>query len=105
MERLERLQNLLLEDANNSFLHFAIAKEHEAQKNLNLALEHFIFIVDHEPNYLGVYYHLAQLYIELKEIGLAKETLSKGIKLSQQIKDHHAESELKGLLMNLLIEE
>jgi len=98
MERLERLQNLLLEDANNSFLHFAIAKEHEAQKNLNLALEH-------EPNYLGVYYHLAQLYIELKEIGLAKETLSKGIKLSQQSKDHHAESELKGLLMNLLIEE
>ena len=98
MERLERLQNLLLEDANNSFLHFAIAKEHEAQKNLNLALEHFIFIVDHEPNYLGVYYHLAQLYIKL-------ETLSKGIKLSQQSKDHHAESELKGLLMNLLIEE
>ncbi len=43
MERLERLQNLLLEDANNSFLHFAIAKEHEAQKNLNLALEHFIY--------------------------------------------------------------
>ncbi len=105
MERLERLQNLLLEDVNNSFLHFAIAKEHEARKSLNLALEHFTFIVEHEPEYLGVYYHLAQLYIELKEIALAKDTLHKGIKLSQEAKDHHAESELKGLLMNLLIEE
>jgi hypothetical protein len=56
MERLERLQNLLLEDVNNSFLHFAIAKEHEAQKSLNLALEHFIFIVEHEPEYISKRY-------------------------------------------------
>ena len=61
-DRLNKLLQFLKSAPNDSFLIFAIAKEHESQNQLNEALERYLELYDKDPEYIGLYYHLAKLY-------------------------------------------
>tara|TARA_R110002096_G_scaffold436022_2_gene665265 strand:+ start:4447 stop:4773 length:327 start_codon:yes stop_codon:yes gene_type:complete len=88
----------------DSFSKFALALELIKIDQPNKALTLFQNIRQHSPNYIGVYYHLAKLYIELGENNLAIETYKEGIEIAVAISDLHAKSELQGALMNLQLD-
>ncbi|MBK9994354.1 MAG: hypothetical protein IPP01_10310 [Saprospiraceae bacterium] len=104
MERLDQIKQMLSEDAKNSFLNFALAKEYESQSNYTMAIEHYEFIRQNDPSYVGTFYHLAKLYIANEDFSNAKFIIEEGITIAKSLKDFHAESELKNLLMNLMVD-
>ncbi len=104
MSRLTVLQSMLEEDPNDSFLLFAMAKEHEKQDNLHKAIEYYEKVVQNDSNYTGVYYHLGAVQAELGHKEKAITIYKEGIEICKSVGDQHALSELKSVLMNLEIE-
>ncbi len=102
--RLELLQNMLLEDPKDSFVLFAIAKEYEVKQDYSTAIDYYEKLRSNDPNYVGLYYHLGKSYEEVEKIDKAAEIFKIGIDTASNLKDQHALSELKGVLMNLEIE-
>ncbi len=103
-ERLIQLLNFLKESQNDSFLKFAIAKEHEKMSQNDKALKYYMDIYENDPKYIGLYYHLAKLYESLNERVLAIKIYEEGIATGKDLGDFHAVSELNNAKMNLQLE-
>lgn len=99
--RLQYLTNLLEASPKDSFVLFALAKEHEGAGDLNQALLFYLRLLEVDPNYVGTYYHLGKLYEQQEDFQNAVLTYKKGIDVSRQAGDRHAMSELQGALLNL----
>lgn len=92
------------ENPNDSFSKFALALELLKIDQETKARLLFESIVNTDPDYVGVYYHLAKLYTEINENKKALNTYKKGIRVAEQVKDQHAKSELQGALLALELE-
>jgi len=103
-DRLNRLLSFLKESPDDSFILFAIAKEHEKLEDTTNALEYYEKLVAIDPDYVGTYYHLGKLHEEEEETEKALDIYQKGIDIAKKIKDQHALSELMGAKMNLEME-
>lgn len=99
--RMKQLQALALENPDDSFVLFAIAKEHESLGDLNLAEEKFLHLKSLDEDYIGLYYHLGQIQEALDKNEAAMATYLKGIEKAKILKDQHALSELQNVKMNL----
>lgn len=102
--RIQKIKELMSEDAENSFLEFALAKEYEKSGDIKLAIEAFEKLKARDPDYNGLYYQLAILYKESDNIPKAISTCDEGIEICQAQTDMHALSELKNLRMNIEID-
>lgn len=78
----------------DSFILFALAKEHEKIGDDDKALHYYLKIREYEPTYVGVYYHLGKLYEKIGSQHLAFDTYQAGIDAARQAGDQHALSEL-----------
>lgn len=102
--RIPELAKRIKNDPDDSFSKFALALEllkigeHGKSKTL------FENIVNKDPDYVGVYYHLAALYVESGENNKAINTYKEGIKVAGKKGDQHALSELRSAYMNLQLE-
>lgn len=103
-ERLKQLLNFLKDSPNDSFLKFALAKEHEKISQEDKALKYYMDIYQNDPQYIGLYYHLAKLYESLNERVLALKIYEEGIQIGKNQGDFHAVSELNNARMNLQLE-
>ncbi len=103
-KRIDQLKKFLEESPNDSFLKFAIAKEHEKNKVYDKALKYYLEIYDHEPEYIGLYYHLGKLYETINRRQLALNAYKQGIELGKKNGDFHSVSELNNAKMNLELE-
>ncbi len=99
--RIDTLLNFLKDDPSDSFLMFALAKEYEKIGTLKKALDTYNTLRENDPDYVGLYYHLAALQLELSMPEKAIETYDKGIEIAKKIADFHALSELHTARMNL----
>jgi len=96
---------MLKEDPSSSFLHFAIAKEHEKEDNFELAIRSYEWIRTNDKDYVGMDYHLAAAAIEMEEDEEYIESVFlEGEACAQRLGDQHALSELKNAHMNWDIE-
>ncbi len=102
--RLIHLKALLEDDPNDGFLLFAIAKEYEGMHDFDQALISYHLLLEKDPMYVGLYYHLGALYQEIDEMDKALDIYTQGIQIAISIKDLHALSELKSAKMNLEME-
>ena len=102
--RLHQLKTMLEDDPKDSFLLFAVAKEYEKLGDLEHALDTFIKLKDLDAEYVGLYYHLGQLYQELDENDKAMEVYNEGIQIAKKQSDFHALSELNNVKTNLEME-
>lgn len=102
--RLTKLMAFLKDSPDDSFILFAIAKEHEKLGAVNTALEYYKKLTVVDPNYVGTYYHLGKLQEEAEATDEALKIYQKGIEVAKEIKDQHALSELMGAKMNLEME-
>lgn len=104
MSRLEQLVKMLKEDPKDSFLIFAIAKEYEKTNNLTEAINQYELLKKKDPNYVGLYYHLAHLYAETDQIERAMKVYDEGIVIAKRTSDFHALSELVNAKKNVEME-
>ena len=102
--RLSSLLDLLNEDPDDGFLIFAIAKEYEGMENNEKAIAYLNELKEKQADYVGLYYHLAALYVKEEEEEKAMEIYDEGIKIAEKLKDLHALSELKSAKLNLELE-
>ncbi len=99
--RLQYLTQLLEASPKDSFVLFALAKEHEGAGDANQALLFYLRLLEVDPNYVGTYYHLGKLYEQQEDFQNAILTYKQGIDISRKAGDRHAMSELQGALLNL----
>jgi len=97
--RLTHLSQLLAASPDDSFLLFAIAKEHEKAGDTAQALLFYEKIRAADPAYVGLYYHLGKLHEQQQDIEQAVAAYRQGIAAAQSAGDRHAESELRGALL------
>lgn len=105
MTRLEQLQQLLEASPADSFLLFAIAKEHEKLQSDTQALSYYLRLKEQDPNYVGLYYHLGKLYERQGKFQQAWAIYSEGMAVAKAAGDQHAQSELAGARLELGDEE
>ncbi len=99
--RLEQLLGYLEESPNDTFILFALAKEYEMSGKLELALKHFMSLLNVDPDYVGCYYHLGKLYELLDQPNKAFAAYKEGMEVAKRKNDNHALSELAGAKLNL----
>lgn len=97
--RLAYLNQLLDSSPRDSFLLFAIAKEHEKLGDAAQALLYYERLRSADPQYVGLYYHLGKLHEQLKDVPQAVSVYRAGIRVAQAAGDAHAASELRGALL------
>lgn len=98
------LASRIKKNPNDSFSKFALALELINIEENKKALALFRSIMDNDPDYVGVYYHLGKMYEKLEENKLAIETYKSGITIAEKLKDLHSKAELQGALTNLELE-
>lgn len=101
MSRKAQILEMLADNPKDSFLLFALAKEHEKEDNWENAIEEYEKIAENDPEYLGRYFHHAAALIEIEgEESEIKEIYRQGIELANDTQDHHAKAELQNAFMN-----
>lgn len=104
MNRLEQLLALYEQNPDDSFVLFALGKEYEQLGRDDEAERWYRRLVETDPDYLGVWYHLAAL---VARTGRKEEALAfydEGIRRARAAGDQHTLSELQNARMNLEIE-
>lgn len=100
-KRLDQLKAMLKESPHDAFLLFALAKEYEKLGEPETALRYYLHLEEHEPGYVGTYYHLGKLYEQAGEADLAWQTYEKGMEIARRAGDQHALGELAAAKMAL----
>ncbi|MBT8220336.1 MAG: tetratricopeptide repeat protein [Bacteroidia bacterium] len=101
MSRIEQLKDFLKESPEDSFLRFALAKEYEKSHQTERALAFFTQIANDDPEYVGLYYHLGKLYLNMGEVRKSFDTYTKGMEVARSQDDKHALSELVAARMEI----
>ncbi len=89
------LQSFLEKDPNDSFTRFALAMEFSKIGDFDTSEQLYKELVRHDPAYVGTYYHLGMLLAGASRIDEAREILTNGLKVAQNVNDNHAASELR----------
>lgn len=103
-DKLDRILDMLKNQPNDAFLMYAKAKELEGREDWEEAVEAYEELKQTHPDYVGLYYHLADLYAELGASSKANDTYQKGIEVATKAGDQHALSELKNAYTNFQME-
>ena len=98
MDRIEKLQQFLLQNPTDSFLKHALALEYIKLQQDEKALNLFESIIAADENYVGTYYHLGNLLFKLKNTQKAIAVFEKGMQMAKLLKDGHAYNELQAAL-------
>ena len=99
--RIDMLLKMHEESPEDTFVLFALAKEHQSLHETAVALDYYKKLLSVDKDYVGAYYHLGKLYESLQQIEDAIKTYKLGIQVANAAGDHHAKSELAGALMNI----
>ncbi len=102
--RIQRLIDMYNAEEPDEFVLFALAKEYAVINDQQQSLHYFHSLRTLNPQYVGLYYHLAKLYEEMDMPEEALATYLEGEAVATQLKDHHALAELKNARLNFEME-
>ena len=100
-DRLQQLENFLADSPNDTFILFAIAKEHEGLENTDEAIRFYRQLEKDHADYVGTYYHLGKILEKTEGIDAAIKVYKKGMDVAKAAGDRHALSELAGARMEI----
>ena len=103
-DRILTLRNLLNDDPDDPFLHYALGLEYLKIHESELAIEKFNWIMHNHPDYLAVYYHAALVLSETGQLEMAEDVYKKGIALAERMQSYKTLQELKNAYHNFLLE-
>lgn len=95
MSRIDKLKEYLQASPNDSFLQHALALEYVKIGNDDEAQKLFENILEHEPDYVGSYYHLAKLFERTGNAEQALQWYEKGMAVAKEAGDMHSLNELR----------
>lgn len=101
MERIKQIREFLKSSPNDSFLKHALALEYIKLGEDITAQKIFEELLNHEPGYVGSYYHLGKLFERLNENEKAIEWYEKGMLVAKEKGEQHALGELRGAFEEL----
>ena len=96
------MKQLLKSNPVDSFLQHALALEYIKLGNDAAAKQLFKTLLQHEPGYIGSYYHLAKLLERIGEQEAAVACYLKGMNEAKKSSDNHALNELKSAYEELI---
>jgi tetratricopeptide (TPR) repeat protein len=103
MDRIAKLQELLLVNPADAFAQHALALEFIKIGNDAEARKHFEELLDREPGYVGSYYHLGKLLERGGDIDKAIKIYEKGMEEAKKAGDQKAYGELRGVYEELTL--
>ncbi len=96
--REEEIRNMLNQQPDDEFLHYALALETINAGNTEEGIHILENLRKKSPDYLGLYYKLAHLYQLTGRIDQAEEIYKAGIRLAEQKQQFKTRDELKNAL-------
>ncbi len=96
-----QLEELLKSDPEDTFLLYAHAKACASEGDVATGLSQFDEVLKRDPKHVAAYFQKAQVLTEHGEIGEARQVITKGIQVAQEVGDAHAEEEMRGFLAGL----
>ena len=96
--KLKRLAELLRKNPNDSFAKFALALELIKADESKKARVLFESVLEQDPEYLGVYYHLGKLYERTDRVEDARSMYTRGIELAEKKNEERTKHELEEAL-------
>ena len=99
--RLEVLLSMVERNPADSFSRYGLAMEYVRSGDLATALDHFMQLLTHNPNYAAAYFHGGQALEKLGRIDEAKGLYRRGIEVTGATGDDHTRSELQAALSML----
>jgi len=97
-DRIDSLKAMLAQDANNSFVRYALAQALANGGNLAAAAQGYQDLIALDPLYVAAYFHGGQTYEKLGEVEKARAIYEQGIEACQRKGDSHTGSEIQGAL-------
>lgn len=99
--RISLLKSFLEKDPNDSFSRYALALDYIKLNRLDDAVKEFEHLLTHAPDYTATYYQLGKVYEKQGRESDAKKVYRKGITLTAQRGETHANKELREALFML----
>jgi Tfp pilus assembly protein PilF len=96
--RLEILQSMVERNPADGFSRYGLAMEYVNSGDLLTAVDEFLKLLEHNPNYAAAYFHGGQTLEKLGRIDDARGLYRKGIEVTSGNGDDHTRSELQGAL-------
>jgi Tfp pilus assembly protein PilF len=101
MSRREKLEALLSESPEDTFLRYALALAFASEGNQDQARLRLEALLEDDSHYIPAYFQLAQIQVQLGRPDEARPVLARGIEMARRAGDAHAESEMTGFLEQL----
>lgn len=98
MSRREKLEQMLVKQPEDPFLHYGLAMELVKEGKVDAALEHFDQTLQLDTAYTAAYYHKANTLVAQGRTEEAKKTLGVGVEMARTNQDFHAAEEMQNLL-------
>jgi tetratricopeptide (TPR) repeat protein len=105
MNRISQLEALLDDSPDDPFILYALAREYQGIGQTMKAIMLYEDLITRFPDYIGTYYHYAGLLYTAGNRREAAGLLRTGIERGKAAGEHHAVSEMMGLLNNWEIAE
>lgn len=101
-EKITLLRSFLEADPHDRFTRFALAMELHKSGDVTAAEVTYRELLQLDPDYVGVYYHLGKLVEEQGCSQEARTVYENGIECAERLHDAHAASELRQALSELV---
>lgn len=95
--KINILQESIVENPDNPFAYFALAREYQKLNDKNRSREQFHHLIHHFPEYGATYYHYAIFLLDEEETDEARKIIAKGLDVLHKNKDIHLHNELIAL--------
>ena len=95
MNRIDKLEALLKEQPDDSFMNHALALEYIKAGDEDKAEAVFRKILSTDPDYVGSYYHLGKLLERKEDEAGAVFIYKKGMEVAKRMGEMHAYNELR----------
>jgi predicted Zn-dependent protease len=99
--REEEIRNMLEEQPDDAFLHYALALESIHAGRMDEGIQILENLREKSPEYLGLYYKLGQTYGFTGQTQKAEAVFESGIRLAEQQQQFKTRDELKNALQLL----
>ena len=97
-DRLEKLQQMLAKDPNDTFLLYGIAMEHKKLNDPAAALDFFDRVTSLDPGYCYAYLQKGLVHESQGDTDAAKQAYREGIEAAIKKGDDHARGEIEAAL-------
>ena len=101
MSRRERIEAMLADDPNDTFLRYGLAMELDKEGDHNASLAKFTELTCDDPPYVPAFFMAGQQLARLGRFDEARAVLTNGVEAARSLNDRHAAGEMSEFLASL----